>query len=164
MYYYYKVLFFPLLSFECSRTPSYRPPRRRQFGRPRRFSPYRPPRGGRGAAYSGFLRRDSRSPVRGSGAPPLRSNRPPLRSPARAPTPVPKESNSPPADGRTMSLNERFEGLLETAMRQRRRDHGGACGLIHFLQKNRLKLPIPTLMREAKELSVVIERNLPPGS
>ena len=148
--------------FCFSRTPSYRPPRRRQYGRPRRFSPYRPSRGGRGVAYSGFLRRDSRSPPRGVGAPPPRSNRPPPKSP-RAPTPVSKEGSLPPAGSRTMSLNERFEGLLETAMRQRRREHGAAGGLTHLLQKNRLKLPLPTLMREAKELSVVIERNLPPG-
>ncbi len=62
------------------------------------------------------------------------------------------------------SLNERFENLLEVTLRRHRRDYGVLGGLAHLVLTNRLKLPMPTLMREAKELSVVIERNLPSGN
>ncbi|KAH9283823.1 hypothetical protein ECG_03915 [Echinococcus granulosus] len=146
-----------------SRTPSYRPPRRRQYGRLRRFSPYRSHRGGRGAPYiSIFPRRDSHSPLRDGGGP-----APLLQRPARLlPPPTAMTTMGPgggsPLAGRIPPLNERFEGLVEATLRQRRREYGVPGGLAYLLLTNRLKLPLPTLMREAKELSVVIERNLPP--
>lgn len=149
---------------EFSRTPSYRPPRRRQYGRLRRFSPYRPYRGSRGAPYVSTLpRRDSHSPLKGAGGPPSLPQRPARLLPSSTATKTMGSGGGSPLAGRIPPLNERFEGLLEATLRQRRREYGVPGGLAYLLLTNRLKLPLPTLMREAKELSVVIERNLPPG-
>ncbi|KAL5111066.1 hypothetical protein TcWFU_010469 [Taenia crassiceps] len=146
-----------------SRTPSYRPPRRRQYGRLRRFSPPRPYRGSRGAPYvSTFPRRDSRSPLRGAGGPAQLPQRPTRMLPPSTATKTMGSGGGSPLAGRIPPLNERFEGLLEATLRQRRREYGVPGGLAYLILTNRLKLPLPTLMREAKELSVVIERNLPP--
>ncbi len=127
---------------------------------PRRYSPFRPYRGrggrasggGGAAAASSFLRRDSRTPS------PAR-----VRSPPQRPPPASAKSPRTPPSAPMPSLNERFENLLEVTLRRHRRDYGVLGGLAHLVLTNRLKLPLPTLMREAKELSVVIERNLPSG-
>uniref|UniRef100_A0A5K3EPJ4 Btz domain-containing protein n=1 Tax=Mesocestoides corti TaxID=53468 RepID=A0A5K3EPJ4_MESCO len=142
-----------------SRTPSYRPPLRRQAGRPRRFSPYRPNRAtaGRVPPYSSFPRRDGHASPKGPNAPP-----PPLAAASRRSSPPLAPRAGSVESGRMPPLTERFERLVETTMRHRRRDHGVLGGLAHLILTNRLKLPLPTLMREAKELSVVIERDLPP--
>lgn len=140
----------------CSRTPSYRPlSRRRFYGRPRRFSP--PPRRGGGGGRGGPSNTSTftRSPARAKLSR-TRLARSPLMQrsrPANSPPPAPM----PP-------LSERFEALLRSTLRQGRRDYGVLGGLAHLILTNRPKLPLPTLMREAKELSVVIDRNLPPGS
>ncbi|VDM30946.1 unnamed protein product [Hydatigera taeniaeformis] len=146
-----------------SRTPSYRPPRRRQYGRMRRFSPHRPYRGGRGAPYlSTFPRRNSHSPLKCAGGLASLSQRPVRLLPPSTATKTMGSGGGSPLAGRIPPLNERFEGLVESTLRQRRREYGVPGGLAYLLLSNRLKLPLPTLMREAKELSVVIERNLPP--
>nr|CDS34641.2 hypothetical transcript [Hymenolepis microstoma] len=135
-----------------SRTPSYRPPpRRRPFGRPRRFSPP-------------FSRRGRVGPTRRSpAAHHVRS--PPARTRPPSPPPMmqrsrPTKSSPPPAPMPPLSV--RFENVVKSTLRRGLREYGVLGGLAHLILTNRCKLPLPTLMREAKELSVVIERNLPP--
>ncbi|VDO11358.1 unnamed protein product [Rodentolepis nana] len=135
-----------------SRTPSYRPPpRRRPFGRPRRFSPP-------------FSRRDRAGPTRRS--PVAHHARPsPARTRPLSPPPTmqrsrPTKSSPPPAPMPPLSV--RFENVVKSTLRRGLREYGVLGGLAHLILTNRCKLPLPTLMREAKELSVVIDRNLPP--
>ncbi|KAM7537484.1 hypothetical protein Aperf_G00000063700 [Anoplocephala perfoliata] len=138
-----------------SRTPSYRPlARRRFYGRPRRFSP--PPRRGGGGGRGGPPNTSAfaRSPARAHPSSRTRLARSPVMQrsrPANSPPPV----LMPP-------LSERFEALVRSTLRQGRREYGVLGGLAYLVLTNRPKLPLPTLMREAKELSVVIDRNLPP--
>ncbi|VUZ49397.1 unnamed protein product [Hymenolepis diminuta] len=136
---------------QSSRTPSYRPPlRRRPFGRPRRFSPP-------------FSRRGRGGPTRRS--PAAHHIRPsPVRTRPSSPPPMmqrsrPTKSSPPPAPMPLLSV--RFENVVKSTLRRGLREYGVLGGLAHLVLTNRSKLPLPTLMREAKELSVVIERNLP---
>ncbi|KAM3175922.1 hypothetical protein ACTXT7_007523 [Hymenolepis weldensis] len=136
---------------ESGRTPSYRPPlRRRPFGRPRRFSPP-------------FSRRGRGGPTRRS--PAAHHIRPsPVRTRPPSPPPMmqrfrPTKSSPPPAPMPLLSV--RFENVVKSTLRRGLREYGVLGGLAHLILTNRSKLPLPTLMREAKELSVVIERNLP---
>uniref|UniRef100_A0A0X3NJH4 Btz domain-containing protein n=1 Tax=Schistocephalus solidus TaxID=70667 RepID=A0A0X3NJH4_SCHSO len=107
--------------------------------------------GGGSLDYPGMPNRDRSSLHFGNRTPPPRNRTPSYHSV------VGEKSSSPTVP----TLDERFRQLVETVSR-RKPEYGVPGGLAHLVLSNRPRMPLPTLIRQARELSVVIERQLPP--
>ncbi|VDM01403.1 unnamed protein product [Schistocephalus solidus] len=107
--------------------------------------------GGGSLDYPGMPNRDRSSLHFDNRTPPPRNRTPSYHSV------VGEKSSSPTVP----TLDERFRQLVETVSR-RKPEYGVPGGLAHLVLSNRPRMPLPTLIRQARELSVVIERQLPP--